>query len=184
MSKVLDSAVLALLVASVCLNVVMIRREYTRNRPAPLHPSVGDVLPSLSLATVQGQRRVVGFGGVGARPKLVYAFSPECAWCERNLQGINQLADGLRSHYDVIAVAVRAKDIRKYAERKQLRMDIYHQPADETVRAYGFGTTPQTLIVDSAGRIVSHWRGAFGRGAASEIRRRYGINVEPVPDLP
>jgi hypothetical protein len=55
---------------------------------------------------------------------------------------------------------------------------IYIRPDAEAVAAYRFGSaTPQTLLIDSSGRIVHSWIGAYAGTVGKEIEDVFKIKL-------
>lgn len=183
MRRAVDLTLIASLVLSVALNVMFVRREAIRRRPPTPLPGVGTLLPPLDVKTLDGTNVALGYAA-GQKPRLIYAFSPKCSWCDRNLNNIEALSRSLEERYEVVAVAVKKDDLGDYLKRVRMDVPIFTDPSDATRRAYGFGVTPQTLVVSATGEVLFHWQSAYGRRLVGAIESGLGVTVPGVPELP
>lgn len=186
MPKLTDILLFSLLAVSLSFNVLFAYRQHqqarTQGRPLPVLPKVGSQVPSLTARTLDGHSVVLSFPS--EKPTLIYAFSPDCAWCDRNLEGIKALIDGLEGRYDIVGVVTRGEEVESYLEKVALDISTYRDPNEGTRRAYGFGPTPQTILLNEAGEVQLTVLGAYGADAAAKLAEQTGVKVPVVAGLP
>ena len=179
--KVTSAATIALLVVSVGVNVAQAKRIRTLVDPDLPPPAVlghhADAIPAL---TPQGDHVTVQFDG---RPTLVYYFSPQCTWCERNWENVRALAASANGRFRVVAIAAEA-NLKTFTETHALNFEVYGGVPAETREAYGFHGTPQTVVVSSQG-VVSHiWTGVFVGRQARQVESLFGVALPGVTAAP
>lgn len=98
-------------------------------------------------------------------PTLLYVFSPECAWSDRNYDNIVALATMLSSQFRFIGLAdseYGAEVVASYLQEYPLPFDALL--LDSSRAGLDLSVTPQTVVVRSGGKVQHAWNGAlFGR---------------------
>jgi hypothetical protein len=180
----LDKLMVMSLVASLALNMWFIVHERQRTPEALMVPKVGSRLPPLKVLSLNGTAAVLSYGGAN-RPRLVYLFSPTCGWCDKNWDNMHRLAAGVRSSHDVVLISIKTDGLDKYIAAHNLAQigDIYREPSIDSRLAYGFGTTPQTLVISAEGTVVDHWRGAYGERLKVAIEKQFGVTLPGIKNL-
>ena len=170
---------LALLAASVGLNVYMARRvESLTSSITALKTEgrlqVGTALPALiGEALGDGQ---VPIPGAGSRPTVLYVFTPTCGWCERNLDNIRSLHAAVGTRFNFVGVSLVREGLKEYVQRTNLRMPVI--VADDAMRkVYKFGSTPTTIVVSSDARVEQVWLGAFQGNHVASVERYFGTKL-------
>jgi hypothetical protein len=108
---------------------------------------------------------------------VVYWFSPTCVWCKRNSANMRAMMEGAGKRFDFVALSVTAEGVRQYLAENQLRGEAYAEPSVATRSAYGFGGTPQTIVIGADGKIVRSWEGAYSGRLGSEIGEVLGVHL-------
>jgi len=112
------SAVMVLLVLSVGVNVLQARRIWSLiGRPAPESQLLGKRVGSIQGVSLDGQPTTVSLQG--SLPTVLYHFSSTCAWCERNWQNLEAVAQAAAGRYQVIAVTTE-KGVQSYVQQRGL----------------------------------------------------------------
>jgi peroxiredoxin len=170
---------LALLVVSVVLNLVQARRLDAFRDPAP-ELSPGAAAPTLIVTTLDGRPTEIRFE---RQPTLLYYFSPKCPWCERNWTGVRALVAATSGHARFIGLST-VPDVSTYLASHHLSFEVYTGLSLDTVRAYHFAGTPETVVISADGRIEHVWSGAFAGRSAREIEHTFGLVLPKLPPAP
>lgn len=153
-----------LLTSSLVLNVALLARvTVQRERIVALTPK-----PALKVGAQMGP--VTGADGSGtaivvdtalSAATLLYVFTPECGWCQRNAANIKHVvAAARRRGMNVYALSLVQKDAARFLSDDGLDIP-WMVPSAATKTAYSLGGTPETIILSGDGRIVKAWRGAY-----------------------
>ena len=105
------------------------------------------------------------------RPTVLYAFTPTCVWCERNLNNARALAQKVSPTAEFVGIALQSAALDEYVARAQLEdWTILTDLDDATKEAFGLGNTPQTIVVDVGGRVKHVWTGAYIGSVADQVK--------------
>ncbi|HSC29929.1 MAG TPA: TlpA disulfide reductase family protein [Vicinamibacterales bacterium] len=172
-TRLLPPTVLALLLLSVCVNVLQAARINTllETRAAPLAP-LGALAPVLDGVTTRGARSRVAFDD--GRPAVIYYFSSGCGWCERNWPNVEALAASSGDRFRFMAVTAE-RDVRSFVAARGFDFEVIQAVSDDTRRAFGFRGTPHTVVVSSQGLITHEWVGAYDRHHRRQIERLFDV---------
>jgi len=173
----LSNLTLLLLVASVGLNVLQASKLRAFEDGTRLALETGTVAPVLEVTTLDGEPRAIDFSG---RTTVLYYFSPECGWCEKNWLNVKALIAGTHDRVRFIGLAT-SPDVEEYMAERRLGFEVYTGLSLETVRAYRFGGTPQTVVISPEGIVEHVWAGAYGDRVQREIERTFGFALPGLP---
>lgn len=156
----------------------------TAAQAASRGPQIDTVLPPLEAERLGGAREKIDFSA-DPRPTLLYVFTPSCRWCSRNLDNLKTVLTAARDTHRVIAVSLDPSSA-EYGREVGLELPIYINPSPETVESYGFGPTPQTLVISREGRVVKSWVGAYAGSAKPEVEEYFRTRLPGLskPGLP
>ena len=158
-SSYVSGLTLILLIVSIGVNALQARKIYGLVEPVKSPRSrVGQIARPLAGTDLDG--RPVSLSFAGAQPTVIYFFSPTCRWCERNWNNVRTLARNSLGQFRLVGIALE-KDLRAFAQARQLEFEIVGGISAEAVQGLGLGGTPHTLVVSSQGRISHEWSGAF-----------------------
>ena len=59
----------------------------------------------------------------------------------------------------------------------ELPFTIYHSPRDEVKVTYGLNSTPSTIVVSPAGKILQYWRGAYSEDVQAEVEQFFQVKL-------
>src|SRR5690242_11136429 len=93
---------LGLLVCSVVLNIVLSRRLMAFVQPDEQSLIVGTAAPAIEARGPSGEPVEIRFDG---RPMVLYYFSPNCGWCERNWINVKALVAGVGDRYRFVSLS-------------------------------------------------------------------------------
>jgi hypothetical protein len=166
--------VTGLLICSAGLNVLL-SRELRATRPEPPRAvEPGTVARPLTGQLLDGTDVTVSF--VNELPTVLYYFSAECGWCERNWANVAALRAQTRGRYRVVGVAATAS-IPPYMEPLSSSMVIVTGVNKDTRDAYRFHATPSTVLVGADGRIRTSWRGAWQSKSATSLSTLFAVTL-------
>jgi peroxiredoxin len=179
----------AILVASVVLNVALIVRvgqlEFNLRAAAALRVianrnaiATGDVIPELQATGADGRRTTIALAGQ-QQPTVIYVFSPTCHWCTRNWQNVNMLAGRLRESHRMVGVSLSARELAGYIRKVKVGFPVYSADIDKPVgsgKKEFSGATPQTVLVDTNGKIQRIWSGAYFDATGREMEAFFGVS--------
>jgi|SRR5579864_49510 len=94
-------------------------------------------------------------------PVVLYVFTAGCKWCTRNLDGFRALRDQLRGRYAIYGVALSRFNLDEYLNVHAMNVPIITNLSDETITAFGFRSTPETIVVSREGRVLEVWAGVY-----------------------
>lgn len=147
--------------------------------PSPI--GIGDLLPTQSLRTLDGQRFELR-PKLGQRPVTALVFlSPWCesylattrpevsASCRRTREQISALASDSRIRFIGIASGLWADraDLRKYRAQYQVSIPLALDESGAEFRAFRVNNVPTILVADADGRIVRRIEGGASSDAAT-----------------
>lgn len=140
----------------------------------------GAIVPSIDATDLDGKNVMLSYAP-GQQPTVLYVFSPQCKWCERNLASVKVLAKGASGGFRFATITLSEDHLREYITNKDFRFPIYMRLSAETLQAYKLGGTPQTLVISGEGRVQKNWMGAYTGANKTDIEAFFGIKL---PDLP
>ena len=180
----------AILVASLALNVCLIVRvkqiesglrasEVIRLMESRDEIAIGDVIPEFEAAEVDGTHATLALAG-GRQPTIIYVFSPTCHWCARNWLNVNALAGRLRESHRLIGVSLSARQLAEYAQKLKIPFPVYsvdmERPLGPGKKLFS-AATPETLLIDTNGKVQRIWRGAYADLTKSEVEVYFGVSL-------
>lgn len=171
----------ALLVCSVALNVFFTLRV-KRLEDAMLYLKgenrlkLGESVPPIEGKDLEGRPAMITYDG-GDRPTILYVFSPQCGWCERNSQNINSLAKQLGDRYRLIGLSLSSKDLKEYAGAHGIEFPVYTDLPFSVTSVYKLSGTPETIIISPEGRVVQAWPGAYTGQFQREVENFFNVSL-------
>jgi peroxiredoxin len=167
---------LVLLVVSLGLNVYQGTAHRATAAVEPPALKIGEVVPPLEGRGVDGTAARLTYAGAG-RSTVLYVFSPSCPWCRRNLPNIRQLVAQRGDRYRFVGVSSSDAGLAAYVVHNGLKFPVYTAIPDAVRRAYKLGSVPQMLVIDTDGRVVKNWRGAFTGPNENEIEAFFSVEL-------
>jgi protein-disulfide isomerase-like protein with CxxC motif len=147
------------------------------------HPSrpqlvkVGDRVSPVTLETL-GKQEIQIKWGADARPTIVYAFTPICGWCKRNLEAMRTVA-AHASGYHFIAVSLTANGVSDYVKANDLKVPVYIAGKD-AAKQLGLSGTPSTIVITPNGKVKEFWRGVYWGKVGEEVSRVFNVKLPEV----
>jgi len=165
-----------LFIASASLNAIQMR-EISKLRESSSTYNGVEAVP-ITAKDPSGASAKIEFPG--PVPTIVYVFSPQCGWCERNWPSFRALAERVRGPYRVVALSLTSRGLAEHIEGLDLSFPVYFNPAPESQAAYRMGTTPQTLVVSASGRVERVWVGAYAGSVKEDVERFFNVTLPAV----
>lgn len=161
-----------------------LRNDFLEHRRADGRLARGTVLPVLFGNAVDGSSQTVSADSLGRR-QVLFLLTATCPYCQQTLPYWKELAKKIQSSPDlratVIAVTTDSPSIaQKYARQNSLPFPLVPFPDRRTAAVYKGFIIPQTVIVDSAGRILFARVGALVTKEAADSLLS-ALKVKPLP---
>ena len=173
-----------LLILSVGLNVLLSQKvrevtEVSRLLRLKLEAPVlgpGAKAPEFSAHELDGHEKLLSYAEVDV-PTVLYVFTPDCHWCARNLENIRSVVDGAGNRFRFFGVSLTDKDLPAYLTQNKLPFHVYQTPSEEVRIAYGFNSTPSTIVVSPSGSVLQYWKGAYSEDVATEVEGYFQVKL-------
>jgi len=136
----------------------------------------GSIAPPFSAKENNDKKVVLNYADSKV-PTVIYLFSPDCHWCERNLNNIRVLAENSNGRFRFVGVSMTDKDLQTYLSQNKLPFQSYHSPPDEVKVAYGFSSTPSTIVISPTGKVLQYWRGAYSEELQTEVEEFFHVKL-------
>jgi hypothetical protein len=178
----LGTAILvSMLVISVALNVLLAHRvrQLPGNQNAALAERllrVGSVVPPITAKILGGGNETISYSP-NEHPTIIYVFTPQCIWCQRNLDNLKTLIKERRGEYRFIGISLTDEGVEKYVAEKGLDIPIYSGLSAEARTAYKLGSTPETIAVSPQGQVVQVWGGAYVGEQKSQVEQYFHVTL-------
>ena len=143
---------------------------------------VGTDLSSLPIFDVEGRPARIDFNANGLT--VVYVLSPACGWCRRNEQNMRVLAAGKSSDFRFVGISATSENLEQYVAARRAPFTVYVAAPSPSAPALDLQTTPQTLVVSSAGVVQKAWLGAFDGNRKHEIESFFKIDLPGIKSQP
>jgi peroxiredoxin len=179
-----SSILIVLLIFSVGLNVLLARKvrdvtEVSRLLRLKLNSPVlvpGAKAPEFSAFELDGHKTYLTYADVNV-PTVLYVFTPDCHWCARNLENIQSLVHAADGRFRFFGVSLTDKNLATYLTQNKLPFHVYQAPSDEVRIAYGFSSTPSTIVVSPSGSVLQYWKGAYSEDVATEVESYFKVKL-------
>ena len=153
--------------------------------PPSLEAANGAQMPDLHGFDVAGKPIEVSYGK-DPRKVLVLVFSPTCPYCDENWPKWQQVISSLdRSAIRPVAVDVTSTASTPFISQHSLaEVPVFLNVDPSATVNYRFQLTPQTILVDHAGKVEKVWTGVLNDQAMAELaqRTRAGKAASPNSD--
>ena len=179
-----DWLLLVMLALSLSLNAVMAYRmgrldassTQTGSRSASATLVVGSKVPPIEAQRIGGGREAIKYG---ERPTFLYVFSVNCQWCARNENNLKALTQRIKDSHRVIGLSLDADPtvVETYARTHGIDFPVYIGASSDALAAYRLGATPHTLLVDTSGKLVQSWVGAYAGTVGQQVEEVFDTKL-------
>lgn len=140
--------------------------------PPTLEAAPGSQVPDLKGFDEQG-RPVEVLYGKEPRKTLVLVYSPTCGFCDENWPKWFSLIPTLdRATVRPVLVDVTATSSQAFLAAHRLAgVPVFVQVDPRATLGYRFQLTPQTILVDSTGKVERVWTGVLNDSNTAELKR-------------
>ena len=138
---------------------------------------VGARAPELRVRDLTGRELTLSLGARSSRPKVLYVFSPSCGWCRHDVEAINSLLPQISGKYDFAGLSLSGQGLHEFVARYHGAFPIYRDISPETASAYGFTSTPETIVVSPEGTVLALWRGAYVEATKLQVERFFSVKL-------
>lgn len=164
------------------LNIALIQqnRELKARLAVPpplLQVPAGTQMPDLQGFDPDGKPVELHYGK-DQRQVLVFVFSPTCPFCEQNWPKWEQVIASLDpSRVRPAGVDVSSTATDNFISRHRMAAMPVFVKVDPAVRmSYRFQLTPQTILLDSAGKVEKVWTGVLNDSSMAELKQHLARN--------
>lgn len=138
----------------------------------------GQSMPAIAGMDLEGREQIFDWGKDN-RKTLLMNFSPRCGYCRANmpnwtaiLQGIDKLA------YRVVLVSSISDGAKEYIEKYNIKdVPVIVEPEPKVLVNYLMHITPQTVLLNSDGKIEKVWVGKFVNEQKPYIEQSLNVSL-------
>jgi peroxiredoxin len=143
--------------------------------PPTLEAAAGSQMPDLRGFDPDGKPVEVEYGK-DPRKVLVLVFSPTCPFCDQNWPKWEQVISSVdRSMVRPVGVDVTSTATAPFLSQHQLTgLPVFLKVEPKVTVNYHFQLTPQTILVDRAGKVEKVWTGVMTDSAVTDLKQRIG----------
>jgi peroxiredoxin len=180
-------ALLILLVAALLvLNASLIIQNRTLRatggagtRSTVLH--AGSIVPSLSGTDLDGKNFNLDYGN-DPRKVVMLVFSPRCGFCTKNMPNWIAIAQGLdRNAYRIVAISTTSEGVKDYVGQQKLtEVPIIAEVDPKSRVSYEMNVTPQTILIDSHGKVEKLWAGVLSPDERNEVEQLFSLKLPEI----
>jgi len=154
-------------------------RASVGTRPSLLHP--GNIVPSLSGTDLDGKDFTLSYSN-DPRKVVLLVFSPRCGFCTRNMPNWKALLQSLdRKSYRIVAVSIISDGVKEYVSQQKLTdIPIIAEVDPKSRVSYEMNVTPQTILIDSDGKVEKLWVGLLSPDERSEIEQSFSLKLPEI----
>jgi peroxiredoxin len=141
--------------------------------PPTMEAAAGAQMPDLRGFGPDGKPVEVLYGQ-DQRKVLVLVFSPTCAFCEQNWPKWEKMIVSLdRSAVRPVGVDVTSTSTAPFLSQHQLTsLPVILKVDPQAAVNYRFQLTPQTILLDHAGKVEKVWTGVLNDSAVADLKQR------------
>ena len=176
------AALITALALSLGLNVFLASRGgFAKRASTPSTLQTGASVPAhLPLEDVNGRPVNISFAD-DQRPTVLYVLSPHCGWCKRNEANMAALYAASSEKYRFIGVSIDDHDLQKYIEDRREPFPVYLLKSGDIARQLHITGTPETIVVNPAGKVIHAWEGVYVSTNEAEVEKFFGAKLPGLP---
>jgi peroxiredoxin len=184
--RLTDVVVGLLLAASLCTSLVLgikvSKLEGILSARAPrTELQTGDQVPALTGTLLDGTPVTLRYGDASV-PTVLYVFTPQCIWCQRNLENFRRVAEAAKGRFRVIGVSLTTRELREHVSTSGFQFPVIHEIGSDMSSAYRLGSTPQTIVVGSDGEVQKNWLGAYTGDVRRDVEEFFDVKLVAIAE--
>jgi peroxiredoxin len=138
----------------------------------------GSIVPALSGVDLDGNKISLNYQD-DPRKAVMLVFSPRCGYCTDNMPNWQSIAQNLdRKLYRILAVSITADGVKEYITQHSLpNVPVIADVEPKSRVSYEMNVTPQTILINSQGKVEKIWTGVLQPGERTEVEQSLGIKL-------
>lgn len=138
----------------------------------------GQFMPAIAGIDVNGHEQIFDWGK-DTRKTLLMIFSPRCGYCRENMPNWMAILQGIdKSAYRVVVVSSISDGAKEYIEKYQIKdVPIIIEPEPKVLIDYRMYVTPQTVLLNSDGKIEKNWIGKITDEQKAYVNQSLNVNL-------
>jgi peroxiredoxin len=136
----------------------------------------GTRVPPITAKRLGGGSETISYSA-SDRSTVLYIFTPQCVWCQRNLENLKTLIKEKHDEYRFIGISLTENALEGYVTENGLDIPVYAGVSAEAKTAYKMGSTPETIVVSPEGKVVQAWPGAYVDKSKSQVDSYFQVTL-------
>jgi peroxiredoxin len=138
----------------------------------------GTIVPAISGLDLNGNKISLNYQD-DPRKAIMLVFSPRCAYCTENMPNWQTIAQSIdQKQYRIMAVSTTRDGVNEYVAKNGFPdVPIIADVEPKSRVTYDMNVTPQTILIDSQGRVEKIWVGLIQPDEQTEVKRFLGLNL-------
>jgi len=79
--------------------------------------------------------------------------------------------------YRFIGVSLSEQSLAEYVAKNDLKLPVYSGLSPGTLMTYKLGSTPQTIVISSEGKVLQDWAGAYIGDQKSQVEAFFHVTL-------
>lgn len=162
------------------VNIALIQQNRQLKSQIALPPPMLEAVAAAQMPDLKGfdpeGRPVEVRYGQDSRKVLVLVFSPTCPFCQQNWPTWEKIITSL-DHTAVRPVGVDVSSTANdsfVSQHQMAGLPVFVKLDPRARVSYRFQLTPQTILLDPAGKVEKVWTGVLNETAVAELKQRLG----------
>jgi peroxiredoxin len=138
----------------------------------------GTIVPALSGLDLNGNKINLNYQD-DPRKAIMLVFSPRCALCTENMPNWQSIAQSIDPKlYRIMAVSTTSDGVKEYVAKSGFpNVPIISDVEPRSRVTYEMNVTPQTILIDSQGRVEKIWVGLIQPNERTEMKQFLGLKL-------
>jgi peroxiredoxin len=133
--------------------------------------------PALTVHDLSGKEVRILWPSSENKLTVIYLFTPNCIWCQRNIENFKAMGTATRSKYRLVPISLTSAGLSKYVEKYGLGFPVFADPVAANGGAFAYDGTPETFVISPDGTVKRVWRGAFTEAVKGEVEAYLGLHL-------
>jgi peroxiredoxin len=134
-------------------------RAFEKLRVWATLPHAGYIVPTFGTSTLDGSPVTVGAAATPETRQVLFILSTTCPYCRATLPVWERIADSLRRvltpRIEIYAISLDpVESTLSYARAHRLSVPVLTFPERKLMALYRTEVTPETIVLDGAGRVL------------------------------